>query len=458
MKNSLSQLGLATVGLLFSLSAPFLAAETQPNVVIIMVDDLGAESVGAFGNTGFLTPNIDRLARESAQFNNAYGTPSCSASRAMILTGLYTNKSGILERLGQGTPNRLPAHIPTFADLFKDNGYTTGIAGKWHLGNFDHYPSHPVSHGFDDYMLSPGLYHLKEHEIYRDPTFWQNGELVDYPGEYGPDLLCDYICEFMEQNKEGPFLAYYPMVLVHKPFHTPPLLDGKIEHNLANPRKDNDQFGLMVSYMDHVVGRVLAKIDELGIAENTIVIFTADNGTPAAITSHLADLQVQGGKLYLKESGYRVPYLARWPGRIPAGERAGFFTHADLFPTLAGLLDVPMGYEVSGMDLSHNFFDEPGEDREYVSLAWEGGNYMVRDKRFRIHEDDRLFDIPVTSSRARYSEQETSPAKFPVAHQRLRTELKEYQQIKKTDDSYTIIPFKGHKQFRTPLPVRPDGG
>ncbi|TWT80235.1 Arylsulfatase [Planctomycetes bacterium CA13] len=422
-------------------------AADKPNVVIIMVDDLGAESVGAYGNTGFSTPNIDRLATEGALFDSAYGTPSCSPSRAMILTGLYTNKSGIMERLGQGTQNRLPAHIPGFGKMFKANGYKTAIAGKWHLGNFDWYPNHPVAHGFDEYFLAPGTYDGVKSSIYFDPTVWENGTLTQYVGQYGPDMRCDYICEFMQRNKDGPFLAYYPMSLVHKPFHKPPLLDGRIKHNLTNPGKDNDQFGLMVSYMDHLVGRVLDKIEELGIAEDTLVIFTADNGTPAAITSLLGDLKVQGGKLHLKESGYRVPYIARWPGKIPVGQRDSFFTHADLFPTLAGLTDLPMKHEVSGRDLSHNFLGKPGKDREFVHLAWEGGFYMVRDKRFRIHENSKLYDIPVTSNQARYSEQEcSSPGDFPEAFRLLSAELTEYQKIKKTDDSYKIIPFKGHKK------------
>ncbi|MDZ8117829.1 sulfatase-like hydrolase/transferase [Pontiella agarivorans] len=440
MKIMLSFLGLVSASCL---------AGTKPNVVIIMADDLGAESIGCYGTTGFLTPNIDRLAEQGAILNNAYGTPSCSPSRSMILTGLYTNRSGILERLGKGTPNRLPAHIPTFGDLFKDHGYKTAISGKWHLGGFDLYPNQPVEHGFDDYFLFSDYYEGVEYERYRDPVIYADGRSKTYEGLYGPDLFCDRICTFMEENKEHPFLAYYPMVLTHKPFHKPPRLGGEIKHNLPDDcGNDNDSFGLMVSYADLMVGRILDKLDELGIADHTIVIFTADNGTPAAITSHMGDLEVQGGKLHLKESGWRIPYIIRWPGRVPPGLRESFFTHADLFPTLAGLTGLSMTYTVDGMDLSHNLFGTPGKDRDFVYLGWEGGLYMVRDQRFEIHENGTFYRVPVSSSAARYSEHKVDPAAFPEAYERLNGAMREYMKVTQIDDSYTIIPFKGHKKFR----------
>ncbi|VGO18547.1 sulfatase-like hydrolase/transferase [Pontiella sulfatireligans] len=424
------------------------AVAAKPNVVIIMVDDLGAEGVGCYGNTGYSTPNIDRLASQGARFNNAYGTPSCSPSRAMILSGLYTNRSGILERLGSGTPNCLPGHIPTFADLFQKNGYRTGIAGKWHLGDFDFYPDHPTSHGFDDYFMWLKNYDFVTHERYYDPVVWQDQKITTYDGKYGPDLYCEFICNFIEENKERPFLAYYPMALVHKEFHQPPKLEG-IKHFLPESAASVDKtFGLMVAYTDLLVGRIMDKLDELGLTENTLLIFTADNGTPNAITCRLGDQKVKGGKLSLIESGYRVPYIARWPGKIPVGVCDAFFTHADLFPSLAGLTGLPMDYDVSGMDLSHNFLNTAGKDRDFIYLGWEGGLYMVRDKRFRLHEDGRFYDIPVTSNEARYSEKKVSPADFPEASQRLQTAMAEYMKIKQTDTSYSIIPFKGYKKYK----------
>lgn len=424
-----------------------LAAE-QPNVVVIMADDLGAESIGCYGTTGFVTPNIDRLAAQSAVLNNAYGTPSCSPSRAMILTGLYTNTSGVLERLGKGTPNRLPEHISTFSDLFKDNGYKTGIAGKWHLGDFDTYPAHPVSHGFDEYFMFAKYYDFIEHNRYMDPMVYVDGGIKEFPGQYGPDLFCENICNFMAAHQNEPFLAYYPMVLTHKPFHKPPRLDGLIKHNLPDGCDgDDDSFGLMVSYADLMVGRILDQIDSLGLADNTIVIFTADNGTPADITSRMGDLKVKGGKLYLKESGYRVPYIVRWPGKITPGVRESFFMHADLFPTLAGLTGLPMKYTVDGMDLSHVLLGRSGKDRDYVYIGWEGGLYMVRDKRFEIHENGKFFEVPVSSNEERYSEKEIDPKCYPESYARLNQAMQHYMQIKQADDSYRIIPFKGYKKY-----------
>ncbi|VGO18300.1 sulfatase-like hydrolase/transferase [Pontiella sulfatireligans] len=437
------------IGLMACLLAGGLQAADRPNVVIIMLDDLGAETLGCYGNTGYSTPNIDRLAAGGARFENAYGTPSCSPSRAMILSGLYTNRSGIKERLGTGTSNCLPAHLPTFADLLKNHGYRTGIAGKWHLGDFDFYPDHPAAHGFDDYRMFAKHYEFFAYNSYVNPGIWENGEVTVYKGAYGPDMYCDFIVDFIERNKEQPFLAYLPMTLVHKPFHKPKLLDGKIKHFLLDDAPAVDQtFGLMLSYADHLVGRILDKLDELNLSDNTLVIFTGDNGTPHAITSHLGDLRVAGGKLSLIESGYRVPYIARWPGKIPVGQREAFFTHADLLPSLAGLTGAPMTFDVSGMDLSHNFFNTQGVDREYVYLAWEGGQYMVRDKRFRLHEDGRFYDIPITSTAERYSEKSCSIDEYPEAYQRLREELEKNKTIQQIDDSYSIIPFGEHKKVR----------
>ena len=434
---------------LFILLVSQASTKDRPNVIIIMADDLGAESIGCYGATGFLTPNIDRLAEQGAVLDNAYGTPSCSPSRAMLLTGLYTNTTGILERLGKGTPNCLPSHIPTFAKLFKENGYVTAISGKWHLGDFDHYPEHPTSHGFDEYFMFAKYYNFEEHNCYYNPMVYMDGMLKEFKGKYGPDLFCDNICDFMEANKDHQFMAYYPMVLTHKPFHKPPQIEGKVRHNLpANCDKNDNSFGLMVSYADLLVGRILNKIDELGIKDNTIVIFTADNGTPAMITSHLGDLRVKGGKLYLKESGWRVPYIMRWPGKIKSGNRDSFFMHADLFPTLAALTGLSMTSEVDGMDLSHNLLGKPGNDREYAYLGWEGGHFMVRNKRFEIHEDKRFYDVPVSSNKERYSEKEIDPKSFPETYKRMNKVMQEYMKIGKKDNSYTIIPFKEHKKYK----------
>ncbi|VGO18556.1 sulfatase-like hydrolase/transferase [Pontiella sulfatireligans] len=424
------------------------AVAEKPNVVVIMVDDLGAETLGCYGSTSFSTPNLDRLASQGARFENAYGTPSCSPSRAMIVSGLYSNRSGILERLGAGTPNCLPGHIPTFGDLFQENGYKTGITGKWHIGDFDRYPEHPQSHGFAESFMWAKYYKGVDYSNYFNPGVIDHGELQVRKGEYGPNLFCDYILNFIEQNKEGPFLAYYPMVLVHKNFHNPPEKEGVKHFFPESAGDDNKKYALMVSYMDMLVGRILDKLDALGLTDNTLVIFTADNGSPNAILSQLGDLTVRGGKLSLIESGYRIPFIARWPRKIPVGTRDQFMTLADVFPTLAGLTGLSMTADVNGMDLSHNFFGKPGEDRDYVYIAWEGGFYFVRDKRFRLHEDGKLYDIPVSSNGSRYSEKLSSITEHPEEAQRLQAKLDEFKKIQKTDESYTIIPFKGYKKWR----------
>ncbi|VGO18301.1 sulfatase-like hydrolase/transferase [Pontiella sulfatireligans] len=426
-----------------------IAEGSNPNIVLIMADDLGAESVGCYGSTVFSTPNLDRMARRGARFENAYGTPSCSPSRAMIMTGQYLNRTGFLERLKTGAGTGLPAHVKTFGHFFQQNGYETGIAGKWHLGDFEDFPDHPAANGFDTYYMYGG--YIREESYGYGPPIWENGTFtVLDKSVYGPDLYCDSILTFIEENRDRPFLAYYPMTLVHKPFIAPPMIDDQIKHFFPESASaDEKHYALMVSYMDRLVGRVLDKLDELGLAENTLVIFTADNGTPNAITSHIGDLAIKGGKLALIESGYRIPMIATWPGTIPVGTRDSFMTLTDVYPTLAGLTGHTVDHEVDGMDLSHTFLDQPGTDREYVYMAWEGDRYFVRDKRFRLHQDGRLYDIPVSSNETRYSEKHATNPEHADARKRLEGKLAEFKKIKKSDDSYTLAILKTNKKLNT---------
>jgi arylsulfatase A len=198
----------------------------------------------------------------------------------------------------------------------------------------------------------------------------------------------------------------------------------------------------MVTYMDGIVGRLLDTLKKLGLDANTLVIFTGDNGTAGNLTSQLGAFHLQGGKRTMNEAGTRVPLIARWPGKIPAGKRTSFISLMDVLPTIASVSGISINHKIDGMDLSHNFYGTPGKDRDFFNMAFEGNCYFVRNDRFRLHEDGRFYEVPVISNETRYSMKVVDDLN-QHAHTRafLQGKLDDYMQIKQTDTSYSIVPF-----------------
>lgn len=424
------------------------ALSRRPNIILIMADDLGAETLGCYGNTIYSTPRLDRMAHEGARFENAFATPVCSPTRAMILTGLHPNRTGIVERLDSpldpDKSNRLPVHLTTFAQVFQANGYATAIAGKWHLGDFQAYPDQPNSHGFDEHCLWVQYWDGERRSRYYAPHNWENGQYTLHGEEtYGPDYYADFLVDFIERNQDDPFLAYYPMNLVHGPLISPPALTDLAESKYPDDLGPNERrVGQMITYMDAIVGRLIDKIAELGLEEDTLIIFTGDNGSATNLESRLGELTVRGGKRTMNEAGTRVPFIARWPGTIPAGKRGAFLSLLDVKPTLLSIAGIESEEPVDGMDLSHNLLGTPGIDREHFYMAFEGDVYFVRNKRHRLHEDGRMYDIPVTSAEARYGMDPIPGESDPRdARRQLQGLLDAYMGVRKTDDSYSVIPF-----------------
>lgn len=433
----------------FSVVVSSLSAQvTRPNILLIMADDLGAENLACYGNTIYQTPNLDRMAFNGARFENAFATPVCSPTRAMILTGLYPNRTGIMERMDSPSDiekkNRLPAHIKTFGHVFQSAGYKTAIAGKWHLGDFQSYPDQPASHGFDEYCLWVQYWDGERQSRYYAPHNWENGNYVVHGEEvFGPDYYADFLIDFMERNQGHPFLAYFPMNLIHDPLIQPPGLKALAESNYPDDLGKNERkAGRMITYMDGIVGRLLYRLEELGLEKNTLVIFTGDNGTGVHLVSQLGSFHLRGGKRIMNEAGTRVPFIAKWPGKISPGKRDSFITLMDMLPTLASIANIPVKHKVDGMDLSHNLFNLPGQDRDYFAMAFEGNCYFVRNNRFRLHEDGRIYEVPVTSNESRYNmEILDDRSRYRGSSSILKQRLKEFIKIQQTDNSYTIIPF-----------------
>jgi arylsulfatase A len=366
------------------------ANRPQPNIVLIMADDMGYECVGANGSSTFKTPVLDQLAETGVRFNHCYSQPLCTPSRVKIMTGMYNVRNyvefGVLDR-GQ----------TTFAHLLKKNGYATCIAGKWQLGREADAPQH---FGFDEACLWQHTRGARDKNWrdtrYLNPHLEINGTPVEYAnGEYGPDVISDFICDFMERNKKRPFLAYYPMLLTHDPFEpTPASKDPNCKNNQTN-------FNDMAIHVDKIVGKITAKLDELGLRENTLVLFTGDNGTSGAIKSVLNGRPVRGGKGFMTDAGTHVPLIANWPGRIPEGRVLDdLVDFSDFLPTLCETAGVPIPSELSidGRSFLPQLRGHKGNPREwaycwYLSKKTLIAQEWVRTQRYKLYRSGKFFDM-----------------------------------------------------------------
>ncbi len=426
------------------------ADPSRPNVILIMADDLGAEGLGSYGSTLYTTPNLDRMAEEGARFENAYATPLCTPTRVMLMTGQYPNRTGFTNLISKEKRARLPKTLKTFGTYFKAAGYRTAIAGKWQLGQFDQYSNQPREHGFDEYCLWKWQYANKKSSRYYTPGLWCNAASIDGGvRDFGPRLYVEFILDFMERNRDGPFLVYYPMALVHTPLVSPPeYKDLAYSRYPKGTEKATAQYGHMVTYMDMLVGRILRKVKELGIEENTLIIFTGDNGSPNGIRSRLGDLVLPGGKGNKSEAGTRVPFLARWPGKIPPGARSPFISLVDVLPTIAAVADIRVDGEVDGMDLSHNLFGTEGTDREHVIIPFRD-DLWVRDASFRFHDDGSLFYCPITSDRKRYRAKLSERTAYREDRRRLKRILESFKAAVPTHDAGGAVrTIKRHRAKR----------
>lgn len=374
------------------------AASRPPNIVLIMADDVGYEAFGAYGSEQYETPQIDALAEEGMRFTRAFSQPVCTPSRIKIMSG----KSNVRNYTAFGV---MDPGVRTFAHMLKDRGYATATAGKWQLYGPDHYPEPtrragtlPGEAGFDAWALwqvrtRPGRYW--------EPTLEVNGELRSFgPETFGPDVATDFLIEFMEAHRDEPFLAYYPMMLPHAPFVPTP--------HSANREQRGDQrnFEDMVAYVDHLVGRIVERVDELGLAEETLIVFTGDNGTHTSLSSRLDGRSIRGGKSRAIASGMHVPLVARMPGTVPAASvdesLVGF---ADFVPTFADLagFELPAHEVYDGRSFAPQLRGEPAPPRDGLFLYYwprpisrpnfRRDTRFAYDHRFKLYGDGRLYEL-----------------------------------------------------------------
>ena len=333
--------------LALALTIPALAA-AKPNIIFILADDLGYTDVGCFGSKYYETPNIDRLAAQGMRFTNYHHHQNCTPTRAALMSGQYSARTGVytvggIDRFDwskrplrpvDNVPN-LPLDRVILPQALKSAGYATGMFGKWHIGNEG--PHHPGQRGFDEAIVSQGAHF----------DFATNPK-VEYPkGQYLADFLTDRAVDFIKRRKDNPFFLYLPHFGVHSPHHAKPELIAKFKNKPAVGGHHSPVYAAMIASVDESVGRVMALLDELKIADNTVIIFASDNGgvggyVREGIKKGNEDITdnapLRSGKGSLYEGGTRVPFIVRWPGQIKPGAASDVpGIHVDMYPTLVAL-------------------------------------------------------------------------------------------------------------------------
>ncbi len=375
-----------------------------PNIVLIMADDLGYETLGCNGGTSYKTPHLDKLASTGVRFTHAYAQPLCTPTRVQLMTGQLNFRN--YKSFGAMHPDE-----KTFGHMMGRHGYKTAIAGKWQLYSYDGPGSKyrgtgklPEKGGFDEYFLWHDRYTEDKGSRYADPTINDNGKMrKDGKGKYGPDLFSDYLIRFMERNKDKPFFAYYPMALTHGPFNTTPWSKDWAKGDRL--KDDPKYFADMVEYLDHDTGRVLDAIDKMGIAGRTLVLFYSDNGSPPEVTSKMGPMTIPGGKRLTTEAGMRVPMMARWRGVTPVGKVCpDLVDSTDFLPTI---VEATGGKWFDGLPLDGRSFlpqirGQKGNPREWLFSHFDPHpsckadikpTRLAWDQRWKLYMNGPMFDL-----------------------------------------------------------------
>jgi arylsulfatase A len=360
----------------------------RPNIVFIFGDDCGIDAFGCYGSdrAKTLTPNIDALAASGMKFERGYATPLCGTSRCVIMTGRHGFRTGGLTNQTSGNP--LSKDEPSLAKILKSAGYATGMAGKWRqMGET------PGDWGFDEYITDPtaGGWFWKT-------SYTKNGKEITTDKEiYYPDVASDLAVDFMTRHKDKPFYFYLSEHLIHGPILRTP--DSKPGATAAQHYDDN------IVYLDKTVGKIVAALDKLGLRENTMILFTSDNGTatvgyrpehdPNQITGKIGGRAVNGHKGQLLEGGSRVPLIASWKGTLPAGKTSrDLIDFSDLLPTFADLAGakLPDGVKFDGKSFAPQLRGLAGTPREWIFVQL-GDGWYVRNDGWKLNQAGELFSM-----------------------------------------------------------------
>ena len=399
---------LIATALLFSWLHAASATESvvqQPNVLFILLDNVGKDWFRCYGSQEDQTPVIDRLARTGLAFRNFYVTPVCSTTRVMLLTGRHPFRTGWHTH-----------HDPAIygggyfdwdreicmARVMKSAGYDTCISGKWQINDlFDPQQKDAIRrHGFDEYCLFPEgkKGHPAHKKRYWDPYVIRDGERLDTTGKFGPDIVTNYLIDYMRRHRDRPFFAYYSAILTHIPVVPTP-------HNKDQDLASRDHFSGMLRYADHLIGRLINALGEFGLRDNTIVFIAVDNGTDNGTDQNA--FQSLGGRIHgriseegiysLSERGINVPFIVNCPALVPEGRESDDLIDAsDILPTLAALAgaELPEGITMDGRSFVPQLF---GKASEQPWRPWCFTQYyktrVVRGQRFKLYSTGKFYDL-----------------------------------------------------------------
>ena len=351
----------------------------KPNILFILLDDLGKEWVSAYGAEEIQTPVIDELAATGIKFNNFWSMPQCTPTRIAFMTGQYPYRNGWVNhwdvpRWGGGCHFDWTKN-PSIARVMKSAGYKTAVAGKWQVNDFRVQPDAMVHHGFDEYCMWTGYEAgvKASAERYWDPYIHTKEGSKTYKGKFGEDIFSDFLIDFMKKNKEESMFMYYAMCLPHTPFvHTP--LEPNVIDKMAKHKA-------MVRYVDFILGKLIKALDELKIRDNTILILTTDNGTSGSISGLMKGRSVKGGKTKTTENGINGPFIVNGPGLVPAGKSNNTLCDVtDLLPTFAeiGGAKLPTEYVFDGKSFAGVILGKTENGPRKWSMSMGGKNNARR--------------------------------------------------------------------------------
>jgi len=396
----------------------------RPNVIFILLDNIGQEWFGCHGSEERCTPNIDRLAREGVRFQHCYTMPICGPSRTVLLTGRQPYRTGFTlhhDAALYGGGGLDPRREVIFPRLFRDAGYVTGITGKWQINNLYDEPDALTRHGFAEQLVWPGSIdadHVPPAEMakfrdavrresvpetgafmsriesrYWDPVFIRNGKREVLDGKFGPDVTQEFAIDFLRRHREQPFMLYYPLMLAHGQSFGEPVVATPL--NRAPDRPHHAMYADMVRYADRLVGDLVRALDDLKLRDDTLLFVASDNGTESSITARRDGRMVKGALYTLAEAGGDVAMLANCPKQIPGGRVVPLADFSDVLPTLCDLagIGLPKDVPLDGRSCAAFLRGEPDAKphREWIFNQLHTMR-VVRDERFKLYSDGRLFD------------------------------------------------------------------
>ncbi|MGB1790578.1 MAG: sulfatase-like hydrolase/transferase [Limisphaerales bacterium] len=381
----------STLTILVGLLGAFTAqANDQPNIILIMADDMGYEALSSNGSESCKSPNLDKLAAKGVRFTNCFSNPICTPSRVKLMTGQYNVRNYV--KFGW-----LDREQTTFAHQLKAAGYATAIAGKWQLGRDKDSPQH---FGFEQSCLWQHTRSGRSNEDgknidrrFVNPQLEFNGVEKDFTtGEYGPQVCTDFICDFIDKNKKKPFLVYYPMILTHCPFDPTPDSTDWDPKRLGSTTYKGDRndpqrhFRDMVAYADKAVGQIVSQLEKSGVRDNTLIIFTGDNGTDTPIVTPWNGKKVVGGKGTMSDTGTRVPLIVNWPAGIRKAGRVvdDLVEFTDVFPTICEVTTakLPKNHPGDGASIVPVLRNQAGARKKDWVYIWYRKQVMVRNKQY----------------------------------------------------------------------------